>query len=47
MAEGSDLVRRALGDHVFEKFIENKKIEWSTYRAQVTGYELERDLKLL
>lgn len=47
LAEGSDLVRRALGDHVFEKFIENKKIEWSTYRAQVTGYELERDLKLL
>ncbi|MBK35627.1 MAG: glutamine synthetase [Gemmatimonadetes bacterium] len=46
-AEGSELVRRALGSHVFEKFIENKKIEWSTYRAQVTGYELERDLKLL
>lgn len=26
--EKSDLVRDALGDHIFEKFIENKKIEW-------------------
>ncbi len=47
LAEGSELLRRALGDHVFGKFIENKKIEWSNYRAQVTGYELDRDLKLL
>ncbi len=29
MAEQSDLLRRALGDHVFEKLIENKKIEWA------------------
>ena len=45
--EGSDVVRRALGEHVFTKFIENKKIEWDTYRAQVTGYELERYLPIL
>jgi glutamine synthetase len=47
LAEQSDLLRRALGDHVFEKFIENKKIEWANYRSQVTEYELERYLPIL
>jgi glutamine synthetase len=47
LAEQSDLVRKALGDHVFEKFIENKKIEWRNYRSQVTEYELERYLPVL
>ena len=47
LAEGSELLRGALGDHIFEKFIENKKIEWAEYRAQVTGYELEQYLKVL
>jgi len=47
LAEGSQLMRRALGDHIFEKFIENKKIEWSDYRQQVTGYELDQYLKVL
>jgi len=46
-AESSELVRRALGDHVFEKFIENKKIEWQNYRAQVTEYELQNYLPVL
>ncbi|MEE2752575.1 MAG: glutamine synthetase family protein [Candidatus Latescibacterota bacterium] len=46
-AEGSVVLRRALGDHVFEKFIENKRIEWDQYRAQVTNYELDKYLKVL
>ncbi len=46
-AEGSTLLRSALGDHVFEKFIKNKKIEWDKYRAQVTTYELEQYLRVL
>ena len=45
--EGSDLVRRALGDHVFDSFIRNKKIEWDTYRSQVTDYEIKRYLPIL
>ncbi len=45
--EESELVRQALGDHIFSKFIENKKIEWDNYRAQVHRYELERYLTLL
>ncbi len=45
--EDSMLVRRALGDHIFAKFIENKKIEWDNYRARVHRYELERYLTVL
>jgi len=45
--ERSELVRRALGDHIFEKFIQNKKIEWDAYRSQVHGYEIERYLAVL
>ncbi|NLI82416.1 MAG: glutamine synthetase [Deltaproteobacteria bacterium] len=44
--EKSELVRDALGDHIFTKFIENKKIEWETYRIQVTSYEIERYLPM-
>jgi glutamine synthetase len=47
LTEKSDLVKRALGDHVFHQFIENKKIEWERYRAQVTDYELEQYLSIL
>jgi glutamine synthetase len=44
--EKSELVREAIGDHIFQKFIENKKIEWEMYRTQVTSYELERYLPM-
>ena len=47
LTEKSDLVRKALGDHVFEAFIQNKKIEWDQYRTQVTEYELKRYLPIL
>ena len=47
LTEGSELVRRALGDHVFFTFIKNKKIEWDLYRTQVTDYELKRYLPIL
>ena len=47
LTEGSALMREALGDHVFEKFIENKRIEWDQWRQQVTDYELKRYLPVL
>ncbi len=47
LAENSKIVREALGDHTFEAFIENKKIEWNEYRTQVTEYELNRYLPIL
>ncbi len=46
-SEKSDLLREALGNHVFEKFIENKKIEWDRYRMHVSKYELEKYLPIL
>ena len=47
LTEKSEVVRRALGDHIFHAFIENKKIEWNQYRIQVTEYELKRNLPTL
>ena len=47
IAENSEVVRKALGDHVFEAFIQNKKIEWDEYRTQVTEFELDRYLPIL
>ena len=40
--ERSELVAEALGEHVFEHFIRNKRTEWSDYRSQVTPWELDR-----
>jgi len=45
--ERSSLVREALGDHIFKKFIENKKIEWDRFRTHVSKYELEKYLPVL
>jgi glutamine synthetase len=47
LAESSEVVRKALGEHVFEAFIQNKKIEWDEYRTQVTEYELKKYLPIL
>ena len=47
LTEKSELVRKALGEHVFWAFIQNKKIEWDQYRTQVTDYELKRYLPIL
>jgi glutamine synthetase len=45
--EKSELVREALGDHIFEKFIDNKKLEWDAYRTHVSRFEIERYLGIL
>jgi glutamine synthetase len=47
ITENSELVRKALGDQVFDSFIRNKKIEWDQYRSQVTDYEIDRYLPTL
>jgi glutamine synthetase len=47
LTEKSKLVRKTLGDHLFDSFIKNKKIEWDQYRIQVTEYELKRYLPVL
>jgi len=45
--ENSDLMRKALGAHVFEYICENKRKEWDEYRAQVHQYELDKYLPVL
>jgi glutamine synthetase len=45
--EQSELVRKALGDHIHENFIMSKKIEWNDYRSRVHPYELEKYLPIL
>lgn len=45
--ENSELVRQALGEHIFNKFIENKKIEWDQYRTHVSRYEIEKYLPIM
>ncbi len=47
LTEKSEVVRKALGEHVFDAFIKNKKIEWDQYRSQVTDYELQKYLPIL
>ena len=47
LTEKSELVRKALGDHLFYTFIQNKKVEWDRYRTQVTDYELKNYLPIL
>lgn len=45
--ENSSLVREALGEHVFNAFIENKRIEWAKFRASVTDWERNQYLSVL
>jgi glutamine synthetase len=45
--EQSDLVAEALGEHVFDFFLRNKREEWAEYRRQVTRFELDRYLPML
>jgi glutamine synthetase len=42
--EGSEIVAEALGEHVFEYFIRNKRAEWMDYKSSVTPWELDRYL---
>ena len=43
----SKIVKEALGEHVFTRFIHNKSKEWDDYRTQVTSYEINKYLPIL
>ncbi|HVL99554.1 MAG TPA: glutamine synthetase family protein [Egibacteraceae bacterium] len=45
--EESELVAEALGEHVFDFFLRNKRVEWDDYRSQVTPYEVSKYLPTL
>ncbi len=42
--EQSELVHEALGDHIFEWFLRNKRREWRDYKTHVSQFELDRYL---
>ncbi len=43
----SELARRALGPHIFDRYVELKRKEWDDYRVQLTSWELDRYLAVL
>jgi glutamine synthetase len=43
--EADDVVIDALGDHLAERFIAAKRLEWLEYRGQVTPWELDQYLE--
>ena len=44
---GSELMRRAFGDHIFDNYVKLKRKEWDEYRVQLTQWELDRYLTVL
>ncbi|MDP9303142.1 MAG: glutamine synthetase family protein [Actinomycetota bacterium] len=44
---GSELVRKALGPHIFDRYVELKRGEWDEYRVQLTEWELKKYLSVL
>ncbi|WP_309117653.1 glutamine synthetase family protein [Saccharothrix sp.] len=45
--ENSELLAEALGEHVYDYFLRNKRNEWDQYRRSVTPYELRTLLPVL
>jgi len=43
----SELVLKALGEHVFTRYVDLKRAEWEDYRVQVSPWELDRFLSIL
>jgi len=42
--EKDKVIREALGDHIYERFMEAKRQEWMDYSSQVSGWEVKRYL---
>ena len=40
-------LRKALGEHIFTRFILNKEKEWEEYRIQITSHEIKKYLPIL
>jgi glutamine synthetase len=47
LLEQSDLVAEALGEHVFDWFLRNKRAEWERYQHHVSRFELDTYLPIL
>ncbi len=44
--EKDDVVREALGDHIFERLLEAQRTEWGEFRRHVSQWERERYLEV-
>jgi len=44
--EEDEVLKKGLGSHISEKFLESKYAEWDEYRIQVFGYEQKRYINL-
>jgi glutamine synthetase len=42
--EADDVIKSALGEHIYDKFMTAKRIEWDEYRQQVHKWELDQYL---
>ena len=47
LMEGSELIADALGEHVFDWFLRNKRKEWDRFQHHVSRFELESYLPVL
>ncbi len=45
--EKSEFVKATLGEHIFTRFLFNKKKEWEEYRIQISQHEIKKYLPLL
>jgi len=45
--EKSELVAEALGEHLFDWFLRNKRSEWDRFQHHVSRFELESYLPVL
>jgi len=45
--EKDKLLKEAIGKHIYERYLEAKKAEWSEYIMQVTDWEIDRYLEIL
>jgi glutamine synthetase len=42
-----EVVKEALGSHIYNKFVELKKHEWDDFRTTVTEWEIKRYIKMM
>jgi glutamine synthetase len=47
ITEQSELVKKTLDEHIFNRFVNLKKKEWEEYRIRLTKYELDNLLPIL
>lgn len=45
LMEKSQVARDALGEHIYNEFLNAKKMEWDSFRVQVTPWEIEKYLE--